>query len=281
MALMRIAVGLTLLWTLGDLVFSGVVPLVYLPPEHGGFREMADGHWLIQALGGVTPATVWGLIVAGMGLSAALVAGRGGWVVPLLLIHVGKALFSLHSASGGGHDRVLFNALFLLIFARGDRAQVAAWPRYVAVYQLALIYWTTGVQKIGEEWMPWGGFSALYYALQLPEWRRVELGFLAEQPWYFATQVGTAVTMGFEWTAPLLVALVYWAETSERPGRLRGWANRLRLREVYVVTGVCLHLGIWVTMQVGPFSPAMLAYYACLYPPESWARLRQRVSATA
>ena len=281
LALMRVAIGLTLLWTLGDIALSGVVELVYLPPEHGGFREMSERHWLIRALGGASPGAVWGLILSGIGLSAALIAGVGRWLAPLLLLQALLALFSLHGASGGGHDRVLYNALFILIVAGGASRETPTWARYLAVFQLVLIYFTTGVQKIGGEWMPWGDLSALYHALQLPAYRRVALPWLAEQPWFLFTQIGTAVTMLFEWTSPLLALSVYWAETAARPGRLRALANRLRLREIYVIVGITLHLGISLTMQVGPFTPAMLSLYACLYPPETWRRLAQRVRSTA
>lgn len=291
-ALTRMAVGLTLLVTLGDIVAAGVVELLYLPPEHGGFKPISEDHWLIDLLGGATPAAVRGLLWAGIALSASLAMGLGGWLTPLLLLQVTMALFSLHSASGGGHDRVLFNSLFLLIFARGsatwsldarlrhgvwDRdASVPAWPRALIAYQLVLIYFNTGVQKIGEEWMPWGGLSALYYALQLPEWMRFDASFVADQPWYLLTQIGTAVTLLFEDTSPLLLLAVWWAETPERPGRLRALSNRLRLRDLYVATGVALHGLIFLTMNVGPFSPAMLSLYFCLYPPAAYRHLRDR-----
>ena len=64
-----------------------------------------------------------------------------------------------------GDDRLLTNALWLLVLSRStatlsldcrlrtgqwvSSVLVPAWPRYLALYQLVLVYGTTGLQKLG------------------------------------------------------------------------------------------------------------------------------------
>ena len=125
--------------------------------------------------------------------------------------------------------------------------------------------------------MPWGGWSALYYSLLLPSWARFDMTWIA---WvYPLTQAATAATWLWEATFPLLLLCFWHRATRTRGGRLRQLSNRLDLRSAYVLMGVFVHVGIWATMNVGPFSWASLAYYLCLYHHDEWARLGRRLRA--
>jgi hypothetical protein len=84
--------------------------------------------------------------------------------------------------------------------------------------------------------------------------------------------------MAFELGAPLMLLLTYYAATAGRPGRLRRWCNRLRLRWIWIALGVSFHLGIALTMRLGIFPAAMLALYPVLLFPEEIARLRARLA---
>ncbi len=144
----------------------------------------------------------------------------------------------------------------------------------MAIYQLVLIYWSTGLHKVSASWTPVGGYSALYYTLQQPTWQRWDMDWLA---WvYPLTQAATALTWFWEITSPLLLLALWYRATPERPGRLRAVFNRLNYRRLFVVFGVCLHLMIFALMDVGPFTWVTLAFYVCLYGPDEWRVLCAR-----
>jgi hypothetical protein len=291
LALFRIAVAAILLGTFSDMVLTGVVPPVWFDVDQGGAYSLRGGQWLVAALGGATPEAVWPLLGLSMLGSLLLLLGLGGRVTAFVVLQGCIALFSINPSAGGGHDKLLTNALWLLVLSpatatlsldarirtgawRSDRA-VAAWPRYIAIFQIALVYGLTGIQKLGAEWMPWGGFSALYYSLLLPSWARFDLSFIA---WiYPLTQLATALTWIWEVTWPSVLLAFYFRATWQRPGHLRALSNRLDWRRLYVLIGIGVHLGIWATMNVGPFSFASMAFYLCLFHHDEYTALAQRL----
>src|SRR5690606_34525291 len=101
---------------------------------------------------------------------------------------------------------------------------------------------------------------------------------------YWLTQIATAVTWHWEQLTPILLLFFYYRYTPERPGRLRRWLGRWDLRKPWAAIGAGLHLGILVLMNVGPFSLISVAYYVCLWRPDEWAalseRLQQRLAGT-
>ena len=132
------------------------------------------------------------------------------------------------------------------------------------------MYGATGLHKLGATWLPTGGYSALYWALQDAVFRRFETAWVA---WvYPLTQVGTLVAWCFEVLSPLLLLVFFYRATRERPGRVRALFNRVDLRIPYLLVGLCLHLGIWLLFEVGPFSPISLSFYFCLWRPEELQR---------
>ncbi len=150
---------------------------------------------------------------------------------------------------------------------RGDGRPVPAWPRYLLIIQLVILYFTAGVQKVASSWTPFGGFSALYIAMRDPAFA------MGPQPWldtlYPATQLLTASTWLWEWAAPLLLLSLYYRDTRERPGRLRTVLNRLSFRTNYLLIGVVFHVGTALTLQLGIFPWAVISIYpACFHPDE-------------
>jgi hypothetical protein len=150
---------------------------------------------------------------------------------------------------------------------RGDGEPVPAWPRYLIVVQIVLMYFTAGVQKYGQHWWPWGGWSALYVILQ--DWAVASrpFGWLRDQPWYALTQLSTLVTMVFQWSYP--VVLVHYFPPPGEPGRFRRWFERRRMHWAWIVIGAWFHVALALTMELGIFPWGMLAlYWAFLHPEE-------------
>jgi hypothetical protein len=283
LALFRIACGLCVLGSIGSVAAHGLVPVLWLGPADGGYTTPMGG-WLFRLLGGVSPATVWFVVALTLLAGLATAAGLGGRLAPFVALQGHLSLTGLNPDAVGGYDWLLTNALWLLVLScstatlsldcrlrtgmwRSDEP-VPAWPRYLAIYQIVLVYWSTGLHKLSAAWTPFGGFSALYYILQEPNWQRWDMHRLA---WvYPLTQVATAVSWLWEVTAPLLLLALWYRRTAERPGRLRAFCNRIPLRRAWIAIGLCVHLGILVFMNVGPFSWVALSYYVCLFRPEEW-----------
>ncbi len=66
LALVRVCLGLTTLWSIAAVVFSDAAPLLLLDKADGGYRAFkGSGSWLVAGLGGPTPALV--SVLAGVG----------------------------------------------------------------------------------------------------------------------------------------------------------------------------------------------------------------------
>jgi len=281
LALSRIAVATALCYSLLSPLSVGIVDDLFVHQDYGGIRQIA-GTWLMQLLGGPTPAVLWTLYGASLALTLALLVGFGGRWVPLLLLQTYGGIVAANPYASGGYDDLFTNALWLMVLADTTRTwsvdckrrtgqwssdeQVMAWPRYLLVFQLLLMYTSTGLRKNSVVWLPTGGYSALYYALMDPNWTRYDFDGVA---WiYPITQVLSALTVHWEQLTVLLLAVFYFRYTRERPGRLRRWMNRFDLRKPWAMIGIGLHVSILVLLDVGPFSWISLAYYPCLFAPD-------------
>lgn len=290
LALFRIALGLCVLWTLGSVVGSDTVDLLWVDSAHGGMKRLS-GTWLVDALGGPVPSVVHGLVAAGMVCGLALVVGIGGRLTALLALVVVRAVTGLNTEAAGSYDLLLANALWLAVLGdttatlsvdarlrtgRWTSARpVGMWARYLVAFQLVVMYASTGWQKLSAYWTPGGDFSALYWILQQPGWQRIDMTWTA---WVFpVTQLATAVTWVWEVTAPVLL-LAVWAHDAPE-GRIRRALVRWRVRDVYVVVGLVLHVSLLVLMNVGPFGPLSMALYPALYAPDAFHRGFRRMVA--
>lgn len=293
LALFRIFSGLALVVSIGVPALLGLVDAFWVDAEYGGMRPLRPG-WLVRGLGGATPGVAWAVVSATLTAGLGLILGIGGRATALVAGQGLIALSSLNPHTRSSYDGLLINSLWLLVLAdstatwslscrrktgqwRSDQL-VAAWPRYLIVVQLGVLYWFTGLHKVSIYWTPAGGFSALYYILQQPSWHYGSMHWLA---WVFPlTQIGTATAWLFELTWPLAWLALYFRLHPERPGRVRRLFNRFRVRTVYAVVGLTMHAGIAVLMDVGPFTFVTLAYYPCLFRPEEvragvrWVRAR-------
>jgi hypothetical protein len=289
LALFRIACGLVILGTISSVVVHGLVPVLWLDRAQGGFRDQPGKNWLFALLD-VTPTTVWAMTAVCLGSAALLVIGCGGRCIALVALQSYLAVTGLNPDSQGADDLLLDNALWLLVLANStatlsldcrwrsgrwtSAVLVPAWPRYLAVFQLVLLYWATGAQKLSVAWVPGGDLSALYYILQQPSWQRWDMSWLA---WvYPLTQVATLAVWCFEILAPLLLLALWYRRTADRPGWLRAAFNKLPYRGLFVAAGLAMHAGIMLLMNVEPFTGASLAFYVCLFRGEEWQALGRR-----
>lgn len=285
-ALFRIAIGLCVLFTLLDVVFAGLVDVLWVDQAYGGMRPLKGLPWLIEWLGGATPEVMHALVALGVLGGVFLVLGIGGRVTAMLSLLVVGSIVDVNGHAGGSYDELLSNALWLLVLSGGHKtlsvpaklstgswwpeAPIYAFPRWLAIWQLCLMYGTTGLQKVSTYWVPGGESSALYYIMQQPTWQRADMSWVAQ--FYTLTQAATLITWFWEVFAFFWILTVWYAATPDRPGRLRSLSNRLQLRWVFAAIGIGMHLVIFATMEVGPFSPLSLSFYVLLAHPWEWRR---------
>lgn len=291
LALARIVLGLSLVGHLGHLLWVDGDLLVWTDATHGGLRTLDPG-WLAW-FGGLTPDNVRGLVILTTLAASAFTLGIYTRVTTLVTWIGFRTLADLNGHSGGAYDELAKNILLLLLVSGCGRALsidawlshraggsladrlAPAWPRYVLIFQLVLMYWATGMQKVSSGWVPGGSADALWYILQQPTWQRREMTWLA--PLFPLTQVATVATWFFEQGSPLLLLAYWYRHTRTRGGWLRAAFNRLDVRAIYLLLGVGMHIGIEASMEVGVFCWATMAIYAACLHPDEWARLGRKL----
>jgi hypothetical protein len=297
LALLRIGVGSILLVDFGRAAWLGVVPRLWGPDETGGLGANVasrDPSLLLYDLLPYSADTAWlayGVLITAL---VCFTLGFGTRVVGLVALLAYAALAKVLPLGDRGIDLMMRNVLLILTLSQsharwsldarirtgswlGDGQDVPAWPRHLLILQLVVMYFLAGVQKTALAWTPFGGYSALYLVLQDPHIARFDMSWL--DGWaYPLTQVATATTHIFEWTAPLMLLAYHYRDTRDRPGRLRAWCNRWSPHQAWIAVGVLLHLGIWMTMDIGIFPWAMLLLYPAWFHPDelarAWTRLR-------
>jgi predicted DCC family thiol-disulfide oxidoreductase YuxK len=133
-----------------------------------------------------------------------------------------------------------------------DTRPVRSLAVLAVLLQLAVVYWFNFVHKSGATWRTG---TAIHYVLHqerivtvLGLWARNHLPFSA-------TKALTYGTLGIEAAAPFLIlSPVFWKQA-------RGLA-------IFLLSG--LHIGIALLVNVGIFSPAMMAYYPLLIDGAFW-----------
>lgn len=283
MALFRVAVGAVALGSLISAASSGIAGVVWVDRAYGGYHALGEGPYLIRWLGGPTPGVITSVLIGTLLSGALVVLGLGGRIPAFFTLQGYIALTRLDPSASGSSDVLVTNGLWLIFLARSTATlsldckwrtgrlrsdeEIMAFPRYLAVLQIIVMYWSTGLQKLSIYWLPSGSYSALYYILQDPAWQRIPVIWAARA--YPLTQIATFVTWLWEVTAPLLLLVYYLRFTADRGGRLRTWMNRWDLRKPWAAIGLILHVTIFLTMDVGHFSFIALAYYICLWHPSS------------
>jgi hypothetical protein len=292
LALLRIALGVVMLKSLASVVRADLVDVLWLPQEHGGLLRNPSALWLVDLLGGPTPRVVWTLVVMALVATLLMTFGAGGRVTVFVAVLLYRSVSTIGSGTGS-FDLMIFNAGWLLVLGQpsatlsldcrlrrgswtSDRL-IAAWPRYLVMFQLVLVYTVTGLHKLSASWTFADGYSALYWVLVDPTFARVDHGWVA---WiYPLLQGATAIAWHFEVSAPLLLLVAYYRDTADRPGRLRALFNRHDLRRPWALVGIAMHLGIWALLNLGQFSWISIAYYLALWRPDELEALGARVAA--
>jgi hypothetical protein len=134
----------------------------------------------------------------------------------------------------------------------GPPPELSIWPLRLLQYQVAIVYLSAGLWKMG---IPdWRAGVALHYVLNNPVYQRVP--GVVPAGLFGATVALTYLTLAWELAFPFLI-----------------WFRRTR--PLMLLIGVALHLGMWATIELGPFSPTMLvSYVAFLDPWRTEARMR-------
>jgi vitamin K-dependent gamma-carboxylase len=290
-ALVRVLLAAVILADWVQIGRLGLVEALFAPESMGGMgrplhREPAS--WMYQLLppehvavlgyGAVIVLTV----MVGLGLLTRLSAGA----LVLVMAQLALAL----PAADRGIDMLIRNMLVLLVFAHshralsldawfksgrltGDGEEVPAWPRYLVVMQLVILYFTAGMQKVATSWTPLGDFSALYIAMRDPAFAVFSPELLATL--FPLTQALTASSVLWEWLAPGLLLALLFRDTRLKGGWLRAAFNRLRFRDAYLLIGLSFHFGTAISLQLGIFPWAVIALYpACFHPDEVRSLLR-------
>jgi hypothetical protein len=290
-ACFRVLIGLCLIGTVGTVVVHGLVPIIWIDRDFGGYRTLGDRSWLLTLLGGPNPFAVWSVIAVALLAGVALTIGFGGRITALVASQFWLALSLVNGHCGGSYDELLSNALWLLVLGpnahtlsldarirtghwlRAER--IGSWARYLVVFQLVVLYCSTGSQKLSAYWTPVGGYSALYYILQQPSWQRTDMSWLAHV--YPLTQLATATTWAWEISSPLLLVSMWLRMDPERGGRVRRFLARYDYRILFCLIGISIHLGIEALMDVGPSSFVALSYYVAIWRPEELMAVARRL----
>ena len=308
LALVRIGVALVIAWDLFAAARLGVVELLLAPIEDGGIgpNRYAVPLGDLFPLIGASRASAWGLyavnVISAVGLLLGLFTRSCALVLVLAYAQVAHVVW----LGDRGIDALLRSVLVVLACSRAGATLsldarlfhgrwlrdvvVPAWPRYLIVVQLMLLYFWAGVLKQGPSWTSLDGYSALFIVLNHPHYASYALPPALLGALYPGLQLAAITTLLFERGALLVPLLLYWRATPERGGRLRALATRLRVLELWVATGVSFHLGLAVLLDLGIFPWGCLALYPALASPYtlrswtaralSWARARFRTAGT-
>ncbi|HEU4403680.1 MAG TPA: HTTM domain-containing protein [Polyangiaceae bacterium] len=285
LALVRIFVAATIAADYAQVAALGLVGVLWAPAAEGGLSAARPGAPLCQAFAWFGPSAATARAVFGVALASALCLGVGLFsrASALVLLLASAQLGHILPDGDRGIDTLLRNALVVLCLSpagetwsvdarrrRGAWSAPAgllapAWPRYLLVAQLVVLYFSAGAQKLSSPWSAAGGYSALYYLLNHPHYATFDFRWTGRV--YPLTQFGTFMTLLFEQSAPLVPLALYYRATRERPGRLRRLFNRSRFFAAWVFTGAAFHLLLAVTMNLGIFPWGVLALYPALFAP--------------
>jgi hypothetical protein len=281
LALTRVLVGLVLLFDLLQAKYAHAVELVWSAPPVGlAWGAQSTPQPFVAAWFGASPRTaesLWwlALLCCVLFLCGALFRASA-LLLSVILFQLGR-----FEPDADAIDQLLRIAVPILALsgahacysvdaywarkraskrARPLRERIPAWPRYLLILQLLWMYFSAAHNRSDAAWYPWGGFAAISNVLGDPHFARFPPGTF--QWAYPLTQVGTAATMLFEGSAPLML-LWFWRGS--------------RVRWVWWALGVALHLGIAITMHLGIFPFGMLALYPVFVHPEELRKALMRL----
>ena len=290
LAAVRIGLGVLIFIDIITLIASGIGFSLFSPLKDGGMAGNMARNPIVALMGGPSASLTAGLLWGGLVVSVALTVGIGGRVTSFLMLQILVLIQSFSPDICGGYDRLFTNALWLLVLGNStatlsldarirtgqwtsDRL-IFAWPRYLLVHQLVVMYVATGLVKTSSLWDP--PFHALYYALHRMPYIRIEAPWLSDiLP---LLQLGTVTTHWWE-TSFFLVGLWFMAVNGWLGSRLIPLAKKYDLRWPYLGTGVVMHLLVWATLDVGPFTWVTFVYYLPLFSPTELSTIGSRLRA--
>jgi hypothetical protein len=122
------------------------------------------------------------------------------------------------------------------------------------IVQIALIYFLAALDKSGDLWQ---NGTALYYALRTETFTTGFGRIVSNQPIWLIMLL-TWGTLWLEYSTPAFFLLPFWQPT---------------LRRIAILALCLMHLGIFVTMQLGTFPFVMMAVLVLLLSPADWNAL--------
>jgi hypothetical protein len=291
LGLVRLLIGMVILWDFLEIARLDLVVPLFTPQSAGGWSDVmsrTDKPWLYDLL---PPSMALARAHHGLIVASAFTFMTGLFArTSAFVLLVSWAVFTdVLPASDRGIDTLCRDVLCVFVFARSgewfgfdawirtgsplgtEATRVTAWPRRVLVLQLVAMYFLAGVQKTGIHWYPMGNLAALYFILQDPAIARFDFRWLANQPWFFLTQVGTATTILFQDTYPLVLLFRWWRRHPDRGGRFANFARKFGLEWWWIATGAYFHLALAATTELGIFPWAMLALYPVWLHPDELA----------
>ena len=137
------------------------------------------------------------------------------------------------------------------------------------IIEFCLIYFVAGLSKAVQP--IWQNGEAMYYILRIEDFRASNLNVWLTQSAFFI-KTTTWFTLFWELTFPFVI-----------------WFKKFR--NIYLLAGIALHIGIWVLMRIDNFSFVMLSIYPVFfydyeykkvykYFSKKWAVLTQKPSFT-
>lgn len=293
LAWVRICVGAVMLYDLLEIARLGLIVPLWAPTEDGGIGGVTytAPRVLFYTWFGASARSAYALFSVAACAALAMTAGAFTRISAGLLMFCSAQFSALAPDADRGVDVLLRNALLLIalsgagatwsVDARRLTGRIApdvplpAWPRYLLIAQLVLLYFSAGVLKQSSAWSSIGGYSALFTVLSKPHYARFQFTHEQLVALYPLLQLATIGTIIFERSAILVPILIWLRETAERGGRLRRWVVKGRVLEVWMAIGVLFHIALAAFTQLGIFPWGCLALYPALVRPE---RLRARLT---
>jgi hypothetical protein len=248
---------------------AGVLPRELLLDS----RQLTEWRWSLFLVNGTE---LFQAAVFGIGVLAAM-AMLVGFRTRLATIVLWSVVLSIHVRnpylnSGGDNllRLMLFWSMFLPLGARWSRDAArqptrARRPKHhvsfatAAVFlQIAIMYWMTAYLKSGDAWH--GDRTALHYALGLGHYVRPFGEYLWQYPGILSTL--TFATIWLEWLGPVLL----FSPLFNGPVRTAAAAALMSL-----------HVGIWMTLDIGIFPWISAMSMVCFLPTWFWDTLVPRV----
>jgi hypothetical protein len=242
---------------------DGLVPLA-----QGGVK----GALIDLGVGAIAGRALFvGLLVS---FTCMAVGYRSTWAVAACF--VGTILQSFwNSLPLAGGNEVLGILLFCLLWAdcsappsldswlrtRGGRKTASSsgdsdqpmWPVRLIRFQIAFIYVNSAFWKLlGPTWRDG---STIHYVMNLNTFQRFPVSPPVGAEWILT--LATYITLFWEMSFPIML--------------FHRWTRRVAL-----LMGVFLHLGLWVALELGPFSWVMLASYIAFLDPGFVSRMTGR-----